>query len=334
MQNNKYGCIDKTGQEVIPCQYEEGFLFIDGLASVKLNGKYGYIDKTGQEVVPCKYDYVELFSEGFAPVFIGDYDFPFGDGIYGFVDESGQEIVPCKYDKAGDFSEGLAAVEMDGKWGYYDKTGRELVPCIYDDALPFFDGYAAVMKNGKYGCLVTGANPAADVSDRAFIDVAADIYYAKPVAWAVEQGITSGTGDGEFSPDKACTQAEILTFLWRAKGSPEPAETASLPGAEAGAYYEKAARWALEQGMIDSSFSAETPCTRAVAVTFLWKQAGSPASERPAFSDVPAESDYAQAVAWAVEKGVTSGTGSGRFSPDKICSRGEIAAFLYRTFTD
>lgn len=165
-----------------------------------------------------------------------------------------------------------------------------------------------------------------------FSDVTEKDYFADPVVWAVEKKITSGTGGGKFSPGQTCTQAQILTFLWRAKGSPEPAGTAVLPGVEAGAYYYKAALWAKEQGMIGDEFAAGAPCTRAMAVTYLWKQAGSPAAPAASFTDVPSGADYAQAVAWAVEQKVTSGTGNNQFSPARTCTRGQIATFLYRTF--
>lgn len=165
-----------------------------------------------------------------------------------------------------------------------------------------------------------------------FSDVTEKDYFADPVIWAVEKKITSGTGGGKFSPGQTCTQAQILTFLWRAKGSPEPAGTAALPGVEAGAYYYKAALWAKEQGMIGDEFAAGAPCTRAMAVTYLWKQAGSPAAPAASFTDVPSGADYAQAVAWAVEQKVTSGTGNNQFSPSRTCTRGQIATFLYRTF--
>lgn len=165
-----------------------------------------------------------------------------------------------------------------------------------------------------------------------FSDVTEKDYFADPVVWAVEKEITGGTGNGMFSPGQTCTQAQILTFLWRAKGSPEPKGTVEIPGADTGAYYYKAALWAMEQGMIGSEFGANDPCTRAMAVTYIWKQAGSPEAPDVSFTDVPAGADYAQAVAWALEKGVTGGTGSNQFSPNNTCTRGQIVTFLYRAF--
>lgn len=160
-----------------------------------------------------------------------------------------------------------------------------------------------------------------------FTDVKADDYFAQAVQWAVEAEITAGTSANTFSPDTDCTTAQILTFLWRANGSPTPAvSSASVP---AGQYYSEAANWALEQGLTDA-FYPDAPATRSATVTYLWKLAGKPAVEAAAFADVDAGAEYAQAVAWAVEEGITSGTGANTFSPDNTCTRGQIVTFLYR----
>ena len=161
-----------------------------------------------------------------------------------------------------------------------------------------------------------------------FTDVAAGAYYADAVKWAVEKGITAGTTTTTFSPDNTCTTAQILTFLWRANGSPAPANNnAAVP---AGQYYTDAANWALEKGLTDD-FSADTPATRAATVTYLWKLAGKPAAEAAAFTDVDASAEYAQAVAWAVKEGITAGTSATTFAPDNTCTRGQIATFLHRS---
>ena len=167
----------------------------------------------------------------------------------------------------------------------------------------------------------------AETTVSGFADVKADAYYAASVAWAVENGITTGTSASAFSPDDTCTTAQILTFLWRASGSPAPG--AAHDAVPAGAYYSDAASWALERGLTDA-FSADAPATRAATVTYLWKLAGSPEAGLAPFSDVPAGADYARAVAWAVEEGITSGTGNNTFSPDSTCTRAEIMTFLYR----
>ncbi len=161
-----------------------------------------------------------------------------------------------------------------------------------------------------------------------FTDVAADAYYTEPVAWAVEQGITSGTTSTTFSPNNACTRAQIITFLWRAAGSPEPEAPSAFTDVKADAYYAQAVAWAAESGMVTgSTFSPDAPCTRLMAVEFMWKQAGSPSAADANFTDVSSD-----AVSWAVEAGVTSGTTADMFSPDTTCTRAQIVTFLYRAF--
>ena len=154
-------------------------------------------------------------------------------------------------------------------------------------------------------------------------DVKTTDWFAQSVMWAVEQGITAGTGGGGFSPNSTCTQAQILTFLWRANGSPEPSGKAG--GSE---YYAVPLQWARERGIVVGSLNPNSPCTRADVVTYLWKLAGSPSAPAASFTDVPAGAAYAQAVGWAVEQGVTSGTSAATFGPSSICTRGQIVTFL------
>ena len=200
-----------------------------------------------------------------------------------------------------------------------------------------------IMRNGRgpvFPVFVTGEGPEQPEEPEepaapavTFTDVSADAYYAAPVAWAVEKGITTGTAPDFFSPGQDCSNAQILTFLWRAYGEPEPTIinpfTNDIPDA-----YKKAAIWAYEKGMVSEKvFDTHQPCTRAMAVTYIWQAAESPAPAASAgFTDVPADAAYAQAVAWAVEKQVTTGTDPAgtMFSPEDICSRGQIVTFLYR----
>ena len=177
---------------------------------------------------------------------------------------------------------------------------------------------------GDFNGALTGA--AIHYNSVGFADVAPDAYYANPVLWAVEEDITNGTGGTTFSPAQTCNQAQILTFLWRAQGEPKPA--GDVVGT---AYYDAAAQWAHERELLDD-FGPDDPCTRLMVVTYLWKLAGSPAASGAGFTDVPAGD--AQAVAWAVEQGITNGTGGGKFSPDKTCNRGEIVTFLCRAMAD
>ena len=168
-----------------------------------------------------------------------------------------------------------------------------------------------------------------------FKDVYEGEYYADGVLWAVQNGITSGTGDGtSFSPLKNCTRGEIVTFLWRAQGSPKASGNVNFSDVKGNEYYADAVKWAVEEGITGgtgdgSKFSPNDPCTRAQAVTLMWRAAGEPSASGSSFADVPSGEYYADAVKWAVQKGVTSGTGNG-FNPDGNCTRGQIVTFLYR----
>lgn len=166
-----------------------------------------------------------------------------------------------------------------------------------------------------------------------FDDVADDAWYAQAVAWAVGEGVTNGITETAFGPDEICTRGQIITFLWRASGSPDPIGTIRYFGdVDSDAYYYKACQWAHERGMADdASFAPEEPCTRAMAVEFIWRQAGSPIVRGSSdFSDVTARASYAKAVAWAVGKGITNGITETTFGPDETCTRGQIVTFLFR----
>lgn len=164
-----------------------------------------------------------------------------------------------------------------------------------------------------------------------FTDVKTGDYFAEPVLWAVEKGITAGTSETTFSPNENCSVAQILSFLWRANGSPKPTTANPFSDVKSGDYYADAAAWAYEKGMVSgTAFGGNTPCTRSMAVTYMWKAAGSPSAKAASFADVSAGADYAQAVAWAVEQEITSGTSATTFSPDSVCTRGQIVSFLYR----
>lgn len=169
-------------------------------------------------------------------------------------------------------------------------------------------------------------------SSSAFEDVAADAYYANAVKWAVERNITAGTSKTTFSPNNTCTRAQILSFLWRAVGSPKMDSANPFSDVTKADYYYDAAIWASQKGMVSgSTFAGETPCTRSSTVVYMWKNADAPSAEYTGeFNDVQAGTEYAQAVAWALDAGVTSGTSDTTFSPDMICSRGQIVTFLNR----
>lgn len=170
-----------------------------------------------------------------------------------------------------------------------------------------------------------------------FVDVKADNYFYDAVMWAAEKGITSGTDATHFSPNAACTRAQIVTFLWRAAGSPEPKGTGSFADIPADSYYTKAVAWAVENGITggtgDGKFSPNATCTREQAVAFLYRASGSPAvSGGSAFNDVAANAYYADAVAWAEKNEITGGIGGGLFGSGNDCTRAQIVTFLYRTY--
>lgn len=169
-----------------------------------------------------------------------------------------------------------------------------------------------------------------------FVDVIAGSYYEEAVKWAVENGITQGTDATHFSPEDICTRAEVVTFLWRAAGSPKP-KTSAMPFTDipADSYYYNAVLWAVENGITsgtsDTTFSPDAVCTRAQIVTFLWKSESSPAagSSNP-FTDVAADTYYTDAVLWAAKEDITKGTGSTTFDPDTDCTRAQVVTFLWR----
>ena len=168
----------------------------------------------------------------------------------------------------------------------------------------------------------------------AFTDVAATSPYYDGIEWAVDEGITNGTTATTFSPYQNCTRAQIITYLWRAAGSPEPASTepAYTDVTDTSLYFFKAVQWASEQGLVEGeTFDPYAGCTRAMAVYFMWVAADSPEAAAASVPDVAADADSAAAVNWAVAQGVTLGTGDGStFSPDTVCQRGQIVTFLYR----
>lgn len=170
-----------------------------------------------------------------------------------------------------------------------------------------------------------------------FYDVPNNAYFYEAVKWAVKNGITTGVGNDLFAPEQPCTRAQIVTFLWRAAGSPEPKGAASgMTDVVSGSYYEKAVAWAIENGITTgtttSTFSPDATCTRAQAVTFLARALKAKAASAAEFSDVPTGSYFADAVAWAAANGVTEGIGGGLFGSDNDCTRGQIVTFLYRAY--
>ena len=183
---------------------------------------------------------------------------------------------------------------------------------------------------------VTVSAEFAEIETLDFADVPTDAYYYEAVKWAAKKGITGGIGNGLFGPNQPCTRAQIVTFLWRAAGSPEPKTMSSFADVSMDAYYAKAVAWAVENGITtgtgDGKFSPDATCTRAQSVTFLFRAIGKLVDSKAEFSDVLTDSYYANAVAWAVENGVTNGIGDGLFGPDNSCTRAQIVTFLFRAY--
>lgn len=193
--------------------------------------------------------------------------------------------------------------------------------------------YTFTMPSGK---VEVAAEFVKEVEVSPFADVATDAYYYDAVKWAVEKGVTNGVSETLFGPDQACTRAQIVTFLWRAAGSPEPKSGSTFADVAADAYYAKAVAWAVENGITkgtsETTFHPDETCTRAQGVTFLYRALGKLAAAQAGFTDVAADSYYADAVNWAAENGVTKGISETLFGPDGSCTRAQIVTFLYRAY--
>lgn len=194
--------------------------------------------------------------------------------------------------------------------------------------------YTFIMPNSKVN-IEAAFSPVKTSKPISFTDVPSSAYYYNAVVWAVENDITAGTSATTFSPDSPCTRAQIVTFLWRAAGSPSVGGNNSFTDVAPGSYYYDAVQWAVAQGITvgtsATTFSPDATCTRGQTVTFLYRYEKSPAvSGGDAFADVDADAYYANAVQWAVAQGVTAGTSATTFSPDTTCTRSQIVTFLYR----
>ena len=204
------------------------------------------------------------------------------------------------------------------------------------DLIPLADlgngKYSFVMPDGKVSVEAEFVKTAAT----SFADVPANAYFADAVKWAVDKGITNGLSDTMFGPYESCTRAQIVTFLWRAAGSPEPKTASSFSDVPASAYYAKAVAWAVENGitngMTETMFAPDATCTRGQSVTFLHRALKGTASGSANFTDVKSDAFYADAINWAVANNVTNGTSNTTFSPNADCTRAEIVTFLYRAY--
>lgn len=235
-------------------------------------------------------------------------------------------------EKISNFNGGSVTIDVPFEWSmkgllraYYidDNGNKSAIDVTYKN------GVATLVLN-HFSTYVVEA-----VDALSFTDVSVKEYYFDAIAWAVKNAITEGVNDTIFAPGASCTRAQMVTFLWRANGSPEPTVT-ELPFTDVAvdAYYAKAVLWAVENGITtgtsDTTFDPDGVVTRAEAVTFLWRAAGNPATDGKLFADVESTKYYAEAVRWAVANGVTKGVSDTSFAPGSACTRAQIVTFLYR----
>lgn len=330
----RYGVSRLDGTAVIPMNYQDMRIHTMNFVELYDGTCHSVVDLSNQVIVPASKEPIQIFhSRGNESL---------GDALYSFEENAEyynnykESVLPFCYQLADG---SYATVYADYQTGKPQNTLPVRASNINADG-----AFVYQAANGLYGFASVGegtgpstpppAQPSGDSSNTVtdFADVPAGSYYAAPVLWASKNNIVKGTGGNAFSPDNTCTNAEILTFLWRAYGQPEPAIANPFSNVTESDFFYKPALWAYERGMISGdTFSKDTPCTRATTAMYLWQAAGSPAPAGAAeFSDVSSSADYAQAVAWAVEHKITGGTGNNQFSPDKICTRAEIVTFLHR----
>ena len=288
-------------------------------------GSYTTVTATGTELVEYTFTYSRPYSgsSSYDPTYSVTVD----------KTENGSVTVSPKSASKGD----TVTVTVKPDSGYVletltvtDKNGNELT--LKDKG----DGkYTFTMPAGKVEVKATFMEDNSMLNF--FYDVPNGAYFYEAVKWAVENGITTGVGNDLFAPEQPCTRAQIVTFLWRAAGSPEPKGAASgMSDVVSGSYYEKAVAWAIENGITTgtttSTFSPDATCTRAQSVTFLYRALKGTASGSANFTDVKSDAFYADAINWAVANNVTNGTSNTTFSPNADCTRAEIVTFLYRAY--
>lgn len=240
------------------------------------------------------------------------------------VDLNGYTLTAAKDSAAFQVQKGYTLSIVDNS---KDKTGK-LVAAVEEAVVVDEGATYNALPAGETEEKPDGETPAAK---NPFTDVAEGAYYYDAVLWAVENSITAGKTETTFVPGETCTTAHILTFLWRANGSPEPTIENPFTDVKEGDYFYKAALWAAEKELVSGNvFTPSAPCTRGQTMLYLYLLAGSPEAELSTFTDVPNDSVYSKAISWAVTQGITTGKTETTFAPDEICTRGHIATFLYR----
>ncbi len=330
------GFIDTTGKLVVPIEYNSYWHCRNGIAAVN-NGqgddvRGALVDRTGKFLTDFLYYYIwEATDDGLIPV-------QAPNGPITVLDKTGKTVFTSDNCTTSTlFLDGLACMfDASGKGYVYDAKGNDVTPMAFSDGFVTDMGYVWLKSGDTYSVFRTAdltaaasapapapAPEPAPAGKPVFTDVAENSPFKDAIAWAVEKGVTNGTTPTTFGPSSTCTHNHILTFLWRANGS---------PAAEGEGDFAKAAAWARSKGLLSGdAFDGGAACTRSQTMMYLWKLAGSPETAvNSAFADVAADADYAQAVAWAVEKGITNGISASAFGPDNTCTRGQIVTFLYR----
>ena len=329
-----WGFLDPEGEAVVPLTYEAVQPYEGGMAALCRSGSWAYVDAYGRTLTGFLYEAVNPFGENGIAL-------ARRNGRMCALDRQGRVLFSVEAVSGKAFSGGVTVLRRgDGLYGVYDERGGELVAFSYENAF-HWDGYLWLKRGNLWRVYETAeviaarqATPAGvGVDVGAFTDVPADAWYAEAVTWATDHDVITGTGGGQFSPDKPCTVGEILTFLWRAANRPEPTIENPFTDVTPTHYYYQAALWAYENGLVEGDvFGASALCSRSTAITYLWRLDGAPLGSVPVFVDVPWDAPYIQAVAWAVRTGITSGSGGANFAPLEICSRSQIVTFLHRYF--
>ena len=253
-----------------------------------------------------------------------------GDPVYEWADDHSAITATrvCKRDPDHAETENGVVTSAVTKEATYDAEGEITYTATF--ANPAFEPQTAVVSLPRL------ERPTPTPAENPFADIRDSAYYHDPVLWAVANNVTNGTSDSTFSPDEGCTRAQVVTFLWRAAGKPDPASSENpFSDVKEGAYYYNAVLWAVENGITngtsDKTFSPDETCTRAQIVTFLWRyeEQPAPAGTSNPFADVKPSAYFGSAVLWAVEKGITNGTSATTFDPEDTCTRAQVVTFLY-----
>ena len=271
----------------------------------------------------CGASYVDAYTDALGH--------DWGDPVYEWADDHSAITATrvCKRDPDHAETENGVVTSAVTKEATYDAEGEITYTATF--ANPAFEPQTAVVSLPRL------ERPTPTPAENPFTDIRESAYYHDPVLWAVANNVTNGTSAATFSPDEGCTRAQVVTFLWRAAGKPDPASSESpFSDVKEGAYYYNAVLWAVEKGITngtsDKTFSPDETCTRAQIVTFLWRYEEQPASAGTSnpFADVKPSAYFGSAVLWAVEKGITNGTSATTFDPEDTCTRAQVVTFLYR----